>query len=69
MTMDRDLCVVARADDHVSPEECQVIERVSSALEVPLDVVSGTLCGECECDSVEPGGSHSSAKTSIAASL
>lgn len=46
----RDLCVVARADDHVSPEECQLIERLSSALEVPLDIVSGTLCGECECD-------------------
>ncbi len=46
----RDLCLVARAEGHVSPEECAAIERLCAELEVPLDIVSGTLCGVCECD-------------------
>ncbi len=46
----RDLCVVARAEGHVSPEECEVIEGIATKLEVPLGIVNETLCGECDLD-------------------
>jgi Zn-dependent protease with chaperone function/uncharacterized tellurite resistance protein B-like protein len=46
----RDLCVIARADGHVSPEERVVIERIAKGLEVPVEIVTETLCAECDLD-------------------
>jgi uncharacterized tellurite resistance protein B-like protein len=46
----RDLCVIARADDHASSEERTVIERIAKGLEVPIEIVTETLCSECELD-------------------
>jgi tellurite resistance protein len=46
----RDLCIMARADGRVSPEEKDVMCRIAADLEVPSEIVNETLCGECELD-------------------
>jgi len=46
----RDLCVIARADGHVHPDERAVLERLADELEVPCEVVNETLCGSCDLD-------------------
>jgi Zn-dependent protease with chaperone function/tellurite resistance protein len=46
----RDLCVIARADGHVSTAERDVIEGIARGLEVPVEIVDETLCGSCDLD-------------------
>lgn len=46
----RDLCVIARADGHASGEEAELVRDIADALEVPFEIVSETLCGECDFD-------------------
>ncbi|MEM9187949.1 MAG: M48 family metallopeptidase [Myxococcota bacterium] len=44
----RDLCVIARADGDVQEAEYVVVKKVAAELEVPFEIVSETLCGNCD---------------------
>lgn len=46
----RDVCVIARADGHTSPEERAVIDELATQLGVPREVVEGTLLGPPDLD-------------------
>ena len=46
----RDVCVIARADGHTSPDERAVIDRLADQLGVPGDVVEGTLLAPNDLD-------------------
>jgi tellurite resistance protein len=46
MQVVRDLCVIARAEGHIHPEEEKVLDRVAGALDVPREFVCQTM----ECD-------------------
>ena len=46
----RDLCVIARADGHITEEEIDVIREIAGSVGVDLDVVNSTLDAACtEC--------------------
>ncbi len=46
----RDLCVIARADGRIEPEELKVIRDIGAAIEVDPALVHGVCAGLPECD-------------------
>ena len=46
----RDLCLVARAEGHTTPQERRVIERIARGLKLGDSVLENTLCGDLTPD-------------------